>query len=346
MKACYGSGGQPIKVVVPSGSGTGTGTGSSTGAGTGTGQPGTTGGLSRQELMELQHTNLMANIKELQSYEKTLFTSLQKETDPAQKTEITGKINQLSQMRTRLFNELRNAYGISYDVLARDRKDLANQLAMIEIVENQLQDVKGELNALTTSHDDKLRMVEVTNYEYDRYYAHKTIFKTAAFCALAVLISIWIMNAGFAMIGKVGIVLSIAYFVYQTAYSIYDLSWRNNMNYKRYDFSFDPQQYQKGYQTVYEADKHDLEKAWRQTKYETKHLYHEGKQYAGQVAGDISTGISAAGAAVKGASSDISGQKKKHHKRHPHDNREVRHIASAKGAAPKGKEGFMSPASY
>lgn len=345
MKACYGSGGQPIKVVVPSGSGTGTGTGSSTGTGTGAGLPGTTGGLSRQELMQLQHANLMANIKDLQGYEKTLFTSLQKEKDPSQKADITGKINQLSKMRTRLFNELRNAYGISYDILARDRKDLASQLAMIEIVENQLQDVKGELNSLTSRHDDKLRMVEVTNYEYDRYYAHKTIFKTAAYCALAILISIWIINAGFPTIGQIGVILSIAYFVYKTAYSIYDLSWRNNMNFKRYDFSFDPQQYQKGYQTVYEVDKHALEKGWEQAKYETKHLYHEGKQYTGQLAGDMGSDISAAGAAVKGSSSDISGHKK-HHKGNHHDNREVRHIVSGKSGAPKGKEGFMSPASY
>ena len=345
MKACYGAGGQPIKVVVPSGSGTGTGTGSSTGAGSGTGVPGTTGDQSRQELMELQHTNIMANIKALQNYEKSLFTSLQQQTDDSQRTKITGKINELSQMRTRLFNELRNAYGISSDILSRDRQDLASQLAMIEIVENQLQDVKAEINSLTAKHDDKLRMVEVTNYEYDRYYAHKTIFKTAAYCALAVLISVWIINAGFPTIGKIGIVLSIAYFVYQTGYAIYDLSWRNNMNYKRYDFSFDPQQYQKGYQTVYEVDKHALEKAWKQTKYESKHLYHEGKQYAGQVAGDISTGISAAGAAVKGATSDISGHKKKHHHKKHHDNRGGRNIASGKNP-PKGKESFMSPASY
>ena len=61
MTACYGADGQPIKVVVaPGGAGAGAGgKGAGAGAGSGTDLPGTTGDLSRQELMQLQHTNIM-----------------------------------------------------------------------------------------------------------------------------------------------------------------------------------------------------------------------------------------------------------------------------------------------
>ena len=190
MKACYGADGKPIAVPVdPKGTHATAGAGAGAGSGTKHDLAGVTGDLTQQELMEEQHTTILKNIKELEDYERSLFSSLQQSrSNPQQSAKISSQINQLGQMRTRLFNELRNAYGISHQVLSRDRQDLADQMAMIGIVDNQLSNVNAELADLDKSRDDKLRMVEVANYEYSRYYAHKTIFKVAAFCALGVFV--------------------------------------------------------------------------------------------------------------------------------------------------------------
>ena len=117
------------------------------------------------------------------------------------------------------------------------------------------------------------------------------------------------------------------------------------MNYNRYDFSFDPQQYNKGYETVYEHDKLAFEKAYQQGKSAGEQLYHKGKKYWKEGTKDVSKAISQ-------TTSNITGHKSKHHPRHHKkapagtDNGSQRHIASGDQGHKKGSKEFFTPASY
>ena len=53
-------------------------------------------------------------------------------------------------------------------------------------------------------------MVEITNYEANRFEAHRNIFKNVAFCALGVVLSLYLVNKGWKNVGKAGVVLSVA----------------------------------------------------------------------------------------------------------------------------------------
>ena len=50
--------------------------------------------------------------------------------------------------------------------------------------------------------DNKMRMVEIGNYENDRYESHKNIFRNIAFSCLAILIGVFVSKRGFTRIGR------------------------------------------------------------------------------------------------------------------------------------------------
>ena len=78
---------------------------------------------------------------------------------------------------------------------ANSRSNLADQITMVKVIENELTNAKSELAALEKERRNKKRLVELTDYEYDRYKAHKNILKVIAYGALAVLFIVMLMTA-------------------------------------------------------------------------------------------------------------------------------------------------------
>jgi len=236
------------------------------------------------QVYQIKHENIVKNIQELQSYEQNMFKVLKKreaggDIDNTTVNQIIARINELSDIRVRLFTELRNAYTAAQCDLNNDRQGLADQIAMVSLVEKELDNAKANINSLQTSRDNKLRMVEITNYEYERYSAHRNIFKTIAFAALGVLFSVFLINRGFTNIGNAGIVLSIAIAAYLTLRKIYDNWQRNPWYWNQYEWTADKNQLQPGYETVFQHDVKAVEKGYRQAKGEVGYLEKRGKQY-------------------------------------------------------------------
>ena len=75
----------------------------------------------------------------------------------------------------------------------------------------KLNRIKEQTKELKQGRANKLRMVEITNYEADRYEAHRNIFQNVAFCALGVVFSLYLVNKGWSSVGKTGVVLSVAF---------------------------------------------------------------------------------------------------------------------------------------
>ena len=211
------------------------------------------------DILKGRHSNLVQNIKDLQEFEKKQFNKLEalekSQVSPDDESKIINEINDLAQLREKLLKELKLMMTQEQCTLSNDRYDLADQLSLLSIVEKELNEIKSGIGALRQSRNNKLRMVEITNYESDRYNAHKNIFKNFAFCALGVLISVYLVNAGWKTIGNTGIVLSITMGLMLTASKIYDNWWRSSMNWNRYEWDFDKEEASSGYETVYSHDK-------------------------------------------------------------------------------------------
>ena len=194
------------------------------------------------DILSGRYLNLVANIKELQGFEQKQFNKLKAlETSKASKTtqaEVVDQINKTASLREKLFKDLQLMLTQEQCTLSNDRYNLADQLSLLKVTEKQLNDIKFSVGALKQSKDNKLRMVQITNYELNRYNAHKNIFKNIAFCALGVLASVFLMNKGWSSVGKAGIILSITVAVLLTASSIHDNWWRSSMNWNKYDWGF------------------------------------------------------------------------------------------------------------
>ena len=61
-------------------------------------------------------------------------------------------------------------------------------------IENELQNARNELDSLEKERKNKKRLVELTEYEYDRYRSHKNILKVMAYGALSILFVVMLMS--------------------------------------------------------------------------------------------------------------------------------------------------------
>jgi hypothetical protein len=150
-------------------------------------------------MLNTKHQNTIKDIQQLQEIEKYMFNNLQSlnksSNGDLQKSEvIKTRLNELSTMRMGLFNQLKNMYQDGQAETANSRSNLADQITMVKVIENELTNAKSELSALETERKNKKRLVELTDYEYDRYKAHKNILKVIAYGALAVLFIIMLMQ--------------------------------------------------------------------------------------------------------------------------------------------------------
>ena len=87
--------------------------------------------------------NIITNITELQNMEQQLINSL--DTNPsftvAQKQEIVSKIKQVSTIRANLYATIGNLNDNYIDKLSTSHSILGDQLAAIQIIENELEDL-------------------------------------------------------------------------------------------------------------------------------------------------------------------------------------------------------------
>jgi len=284
---CYSDGGKPI--IIPPAPGAPS-SGGSTGTGKAKLQP------KCSDILNVQYDNLLDSINNIHAFEGKLFSDLEAvengEESSMSAMEIKGRIGDLSQLRNSLYKDLNNILTSTQCNLADGRMNLADQIAMVDIVKKELDNAEKAINELEIIRNNRRRMVEITNYEKLRFGSHKNIFRTIAICGLGVLIGVYMVNAGWTNLGNATILLSIAAGVILTASSVYDNWWRSGMNWNRFNFGDDENVKSRG-DTVYEHDVKAFDKLYddtseevsrveSQAEKEAKKIYHAGKKVYGQ----------------------------------------------------------------
>ena len=221
---------------------------------------------------------IILDIESLQKQEMTILNEMKKDTDMT-----TGKIKNQSQMnalmkrlksiqdaRIRLLQQLTYVSSTTQCTLSSDRTALQDQIAMLMVAEDQLKNLEKQTQDLINARTNKHRMVEITNYEYNRFSSHAGIFKTIAFCSLFILGGVYLNGIGWTMVGNSVIVLAIAVAVFLTIKRIWWNYYRNPMNWNQFEWS---ERTPGGHQpTVWEVDKAFFEKGYKQAKSEYKDL--------------------------------------------------------------------------
>jgi len=287
---CYSKDGTAIQVPPkPASSGS-----SSTGTGKSKLQP------SCSDILNVQYTDLLDSINNIHAFEGKLFEDLETVENGGESSmtsiEIKGRISDLSKLRNQLYTDLNNILTSTQCNLADSRQNLADQIAMVDIVKKELDNAETAIKELEIVRNNRRRMVQITDYEKQRFGSHKNIFRTIAFCGLGVLISVYLVNAGWGTIGKLGIVASIAMGVILTLSSVYYNWWRSGMNWNRFNFGTYSAA---GGDTIYEHDVKAIEKLYSDTSAQVSSIESQAEATA--------TSAYAAGQKVAGAAGNVGG---------------------------------------
>jgi len=271
---CYSNNGKAIQI--PPKPDAASGGSSSTGTGKSKLQP------SCSDILNVQYTDLLDSINNIHAFEGKLFEDLETVENGGESSmtsiEIKGRISDLSKLRNQLYTDLNNILTSTQCNLSDSRQNLADQIAMVDIVKKELDNAETAIKELEIIRNNRRRMVQITDYEKQRFGSHKNIFRTIAFCGLGVLIGVYLVNAGWGTIGKFGIVASIAVAVILTLGSVYYNWWRSGMNWNR--FNFGSYSAASGGSTVYEHDVRAFGKLYDDSSTEFSHIESQAKHEA------------------------------------------------------------------
>lgn len=190
------------------------------------------------------------NIADLQSIQKKLFTDLEKLAgspniaDPGIQDQINDKFQQidnLTKLRTNIFETIKANYGITQSDYNIQRKSYAQQLVALNIIENDLLNTSSQLKKSITIRDNAERMVGINNYYTRRYEAHADIMKHIIFYCGIIIFAIFLMKMGVVTdeIASLIIIIALCFGFIIVGKKVYDLSRRNNIDYDKYNFPFD-----------------------------------------------------------------------------------------------------------
>jgi hypothetical protein len=224
--------------------------------------------LKQQEMvLSEKHQSTIQGIKQLQDMEKYMFQNLNSELtseNPSveEQKEIINRINELSLMRIDLFNRLKESYSVVSDELNQDRNALADQITMVNVVEHELNQLKKNIDSIKQDKNNKLRLVEIGEYQFKRYEAHSNIMQVIALAATVVFIASFLLQRGMipSYITTIVIIGTIAFTIIYLVMKLPDIIARNKFDYDKYDFLFDKKQHNPNYQTVLQHDKLFFEK--------------------------------------------------------------------------------------
>jgi hypothetical protein len=205
--------------------------------------------LSNANYSNLQERNaqIIADINSLQSMEKDLFNNLeqslsQNTLSQSQKEELIQKINEISQMRSNMYETIGGVNSFYETNLNTSSDTLSQQTAAINIVEKELNAAKKRLKKIEEYKLNKLRLVEINNYYGERYAAHSDLMKIIIFMFVPILILAIITNWGIlpVWIFSIAVILIGVFGTIKFYYAARSIMTRDNMQYQEYDWNFNP----------------------------------------------------------------------------------------------------------
>jgi len=198
-----------------------------------------------------QFDEIIQQLHDLQQSEYTVFQKLRSLANAAPETKESSEeikqaqdslkevIKQLTSKRQALFEQLKTRYTSAECGLSSDRKSLSDQITMVQVVEDRLSQIRKEVVFIENTHDNKMRMIEIGDYEYNRYSAHKNIFRNISFCSLGILVGVVLKKKEWQTMGNIVIITSILICVAFTLGGLLDNFSRSNRWWNRYNWSAD-----------------------------------------------------------------------------------------------------------
>lgn len=188
-----------------------------------------------------KNQQVLSGISQLQKTEKELYANLAlPNLSSSEKQRIISQINELSQMRMDMYANLQNLYSSYQSNVDNLDVTLKTQVGAIDIMEDELNQVKIHLNSIDQMKIDKLRTVEINNYYAKRYNAYKNIMFLISLTCIPILLLTILNNKTIIPSNIYGLLISLIIVV--SGYLIFkqylDISNRDNINWDSYSWYF------------------------------------------------------------------------------------------------------------
>jgi len=190
-----------------------------------------------------KHTKIQEDLKELQVIETYLFDELTKVNDSSttrtdQQTQITNYIQSLKKVRTTLMGNLKNLYTNANNDLNYNSQHLGNQRDMSEQLSVELEKAKNILKKLKAEKNNKTRLAQIGEYEFEKNREHRSILKTIVYGSFFILI-IFFMNSKNMLpnfLTKIIVVIISSITFLLVIQRLFWNSRRNNLDYSKFTF--------------------------------------------------------------------------------------------------------------
>lgn len=196
--------------------------------------------LSPDEMNFQQNT--MSHISQLQEQEKALYEQLNDVSlSPEAKARIIAKVNEMAQVRTNLYDSLRQTYNTFESNTTTTQQALNQQMVAIAIVEEELNEAKKRTAQMEDDTVQKMRQISINTYYSKRYQAQIEFIKIFIVLCIPVIIVMVLASKGIVPgIVQVAVVAIVAFIgTFKLGGLWLDMMNRDNMNYDRYDWYFD-----------------------------------------------------------------------------------------------------------
>lgn len=222
-----------------------------------------TNSLSSEESVEKK---IFDKIQELQSEELKLYNQLESQSvgnpDPTEISQTIKSIEKTTSLRNTLYEKLQNDLNNNKKNIGNLSSHLQDQANTTQVLEQQLQEAKKRADKIKSGKTDALRMIELGKYEASRYNAHKNLIKLIIYFILGIIVVTLLLKYNIipSVLGSGLITLLVAVGLIMVGMKAYDLSNRSNLNYDQYNWGFDRDQANKGYESVWQFDERAFEK--------------------------------------------------------------------------------------
>jgi hypothetical protein len=188
-----------------------------------------------------KNDQVLSGISQLQQREKELYSILANPNmSSEEKKNIIEQINELSQMRINMYLNLQNMYSSYHSNASNLSSSLDSQVESIDLMEDELNQMKLHLNEIDQMKMDKLRTVTINNYYAKRYNAYKNIMFVISVSCIPILLLTILNNKSVIPSNVYGLMVSLiiivsTYFIF-VQYS--DISNRDPNNWDAYSWYF------------------------------------------------------------------------------------------------------------
>lgn len=193
--------------------------------------------------LDQKHQKIQEDLKELQVIETYLFDELSKinqssATKNDQETQITSYIQNLKNVRKTLMDNLKNLYTNANNDLNYNSQHLGNQRDMSAQLSVELEKAKNVLKKLKAEKNNKTRLAQIGEYEFEKNREHKSILKTIVYGSFFILI-IFFMNSKNMLpnfLTKIIVVIISSITFLLVIQRLFWNSRRNNIDYSKFTF--------------------------------------------------------------------------------------------------------------